>query len=508
MKKGLGIFILTGVMMVALSGCEKTPEEAIITEKNKDNMSNYETSKDTGTPIRETINAPEHYTNVLKLQDGALTINTDAEVVVPEVSSLDTIKVTAMEPDQDFIDTVTNTFFKGGTYYNGFKYNTPEKSSLEEDLAYLKKCKAEGNNDPYDYGTNPEGILKYDIDMEISSLEEEIKTAPEGGTIEKAKPSFGLSTFTKDDDEYAKNDMEIVVELGDDTYDYSIQRNGEGSWRNSVNISRDQGYSNYDESDRYWNEARYNLEGHSAYDFTTTKEDLKKKTKISYEDAKALADEKIESLGIDNMTNYSWDYALYSVDVANMTEDSIKNYGYIFKYCRNIKGCPITYTTETGGCLDVGDLESFSAADIENATPPWGCEVCNIIISDKGVEELAISDLYDIGEVQNKNVKLMDFDEIIKIYEQMMEVSNANISETENFRNYNITRIELGYARIYDPKADNSSGVLVPVWDFFGGYDVDSKNGYTVRDDGKDSRNTCMTINAVDGTIIDRAFGY
>ncbi len=73
----------------------------------------------------------------------------------------------------------------------------------------------------------------------------------------------------------------------------------------------------------------------------------------------------------------------------------------------------------------------------------------------------------------------MDFDSIIQIYEQMMEVKNADISAYEKQRTYHINKIILGYSRIYDPNVDNTTGLLVPVWDFFGGFECESKDGYT-----------------------------
>ena len=48
------------------------------------------------------------------------------------------------------------------------------------------------------------------------------------------------------------------------------------------------------------------------------------------------------------------------------------------------------------------------------------------------------------------NVKLLDFKQIMQIYKQMMEISNADLASDEKLRTYHITRIALGYGRIYD----------------------------------------------------------
>ena len=96
-----------------------------------------------------------------------------------------------------------------------------------------------------------------------------------------------------------------------------------------------------------------------------------------------------------------------------------------------------------------------------------------------------------------------------KIYEKMMVVTNADNMQYENSRVYNIDRIVLGYARIYEPSTDAHTGILIPVWDFFGSMTSESEyNGETESNTSKDPNESFLTINAVDGSIIDRNLGY
>lgn len=61
--------------------------------------------------------------------------------------------------------------------------------------------------------------------------------------------------------------------------------------------------------------------------------------------------------------------------------------------------------------------------------------------------------------------------------------------------------IRLGYMRVL--KQDEAGvGLLVPVWDFFGDVDYENSRGFTNPD------TSLLTINAVDGSIIDRSRGY
>ena len=100
---------------------------------------------------------------------------------------------------------------------------------------------------------------------------------------------------------------------------------------------------------------------------------------------------------------------------------------------------------------------------------------------------------------------MMSFPEIADIFEQMIQIQHTDITYLEH-SDLEIDRVTLGYTRIYDPGADNTTGLLVPVWDFFGTetdqYDADTT--YI----NSDPRASFMTINAVDGTIISRSLGY
>ena len=97
----------------------------------------------------------------------------------------------------------------------------------------------------------------------------------------------------------------------------------------------------------------------------------------------------------------------------------------------------------------------------------------------------------------------------MKAYEKMMVVTNADNMEYEKSRVYDVDRIVLGYARIYEPSTDPHTGLLVPVWDFFGSRKVEGDyDGNSYSDITDYPSWSFLTINAVDGSIIDRDLGY
>ena len=56
--------------------------------------------------------AHEHYKNESVYENGGLIVDTDADVFVPDVDTVNTYAVSAKEVNQELIDQVTNAFFK------------------------------------------------------------------------------------------------------------------------------------------------------------------------------------------------------------------------------------------------------------------------------------------------------------------------------------------------------------------------------------------------------------
>lgn len=62
--------------------------------------------------------------------------------------------------------------------------------------------------------------------------------------------------------------------------------------------------------------------------------------------------------------------------------------------------------------------------------------------------------------------------------------------------------------RIIEPNS-TTSGILIPVWDFFGTATYyNENNGQTVPIKDYDLNKSYLTINAIDGSVIDRNLGY
>lgn len=485
--------ICTGV----LAGCEKTPEELIVREKGAQSIREFESTEEIKSSLRESLNVPDQYSNQSVYEDGRLVIDTDAKIELPDTDTISTYTVTAKEVNQDLIDHVTNVFFPDARFYHS-EYLNMTKEECRQKITELKKYRAEGNLDPYHYGTNETGDFFFDIDERIAQYEEAIPYAPEEKPKEEIVPSFGLTYLSDTEDELEEtvggDYFYGAAESADGLFTYGFNRIGPGI---EFDITRIQKEGQKEAA--YWITGDELMDTAEESDHLWTEEEIRRFVTIPLEEARQTAAEQASRLGMD-FAVYGWDYALYYRGNDGIRESNVLDGGYLFYFSRMVDGIPLTYTSEDGGVYegDIGEEPTFES---------WKYERCNILVGSDGICTVELKNPYEVKELQTKNVKLMDFDSILRIYEQMMEISNADLAADEIVRTYHIRRITLGYSRIYDPTVDNATGLLVPVWDFFGEFDVEG-DGYQIRNSGERSTRSFLTINAIDGTIISRELGY
>lgn len=506
-KKTCGAVLVVCLGAGILAGCEKTPEKSIVREKGANGIKSYESEgKEDGIPLKEKLKIPDTYKNKASYEEGALIIDTDAKVIVPDVSSMDTMAVSAMKADSALVEKVAKAFFGDSKIYNGFTYTQMTKEQVQKQLTQLKKYKAEGNIDPYKQGKDENGQLYFDIDAQIAKYEQELQTAPEEAEREEVKPAFGMEYFNEKTGETETFDDYFmgVVETEQGNYEYTASTYGGPDSSFEIRKIRTDLIDTQEFAG--WQEGEYIMDNDNSNGMT--EEEIKQMFDISYEDAKKLAEEKVKKLGMD-LEIYNYDYALFFHGEEGFRKENVMDTGYLFHFERVIRNAPITFTSEYGGGLE----------DMDSTLVPWCYERCDVIVGNDGIQEVNLRSPYVIGEVETENVKLMDFDSIMEIYEQMMEVSNVDITQYEKQRTYHIKKITLGYSRIYNPASKNDEGLLVPVWDFFGGFDVESDlleqtgserntSPLVEKHSGEHSNQSFLTINAIDGTVIDRGLGY
>ena len=441
--------------------------------------------------LRERLEAPEHYTSTVQDATGKLQILTDAAVEIPNAGKVSSIVVTQHPFDQEMVDRITDAFFPEAVFYDSMNINQMTKAEYQARLEELKGYEAEGNLDPYHYGTDENGEYYFDIQLAIESAQQGYDAAPEERVLEPVHPQIGEDG----------NFLGVAETPDGSFYDYRLK--SYAGMPMEVQILKKNSLIEFGEN-YTWSGYR-NMKPY--YPELPDEESLKAEIGISPEEAKNLADEKVAALGLSDMELAAWEYALQWKEDSDSLKNGDGGYsrerqtnsGYRLCYTRRLSGLPITFTESYGGGLETMDSEMET----------WSYERLEFYVTKDGIDRVELVNVYDIGETKTENLELLPFSEIIQTYEKMMEVQNADVLNYENYRKYHIDRITFGYSRIYEPSADSRTGLLVPVWDFFGSFETEMESdGQTYHNVNDMAYQSYMTINAVDGSVIDREFGY
>lgn len=171
---------------------------------------------------------------------------------------------------------------------------------------------------------------------------------------------------------------------------------------------------------------------------------------------------------------------------------------YFYVFTQNVDGIPIIPTQYQGG----------RALSDQNAyLPTYEDERLNIVISDNGVESIYYCTPYTVQDILQENITtLLPFDEIMQIAKSILPLKLAaqEAPGSPVNRSVSIDRITFGYMRV---QTRGQTGVfqLIPVWDFFG---TESNYADTWEFHRNSAIDSYLTINALDGTVMDREYSY
>ena len=171
------------------------------------------------------------------------------------------------------------------------------------------------------------------------------------------------------------------------------------------------------------------------------------------------------------------------------------DYSYGVHFTRVIDGIPVTYTNNDG-------------TTVEDDNASWPYEHIYLAYNDEGLTSFRWTDPYTVTDMSDEYVFLMPFEEIQKIFKEMILKKYSDLAQAGLDLSFHIEEIRLGYMRIME-KGNPTEGTMVPVWDFLGTKVIDHNNaGEAYTDSFGGPYESCLTINAMDGTVIDRDLGY
>ena len=134
MKK-IGIFVVWLIMLLGMTGCQKTPDSPVVVGKDNDKMIEMANSlENKSLTIAEQINAPESVQLHFSDSSGKLYFQVDANVIIPEADSSQIIQVTSHEITQEEVDLWTDALFTGKTLYTVESFEQMTKSQIREEI--------------------------------------------------------------------------------------------------------------------------------------------------------------------------------------------------------------------------------------------------------------------------------------------------------------------------------------------------------------------------------------
>lgn len=226
---------------------------------------------------------------------------------------------------------------------------------------------------------------------------------------------------------------------------------------------------------------------------------------LTNEEIRSASDELMQKLGdgtleLAEIEERALQYYYFMADGYSHTEP-----GVCFVYNRVIDGVPMNYT---------GQYDSYAIAE-EGALVQWPSEQIRAVYGEDGLVNFQWSSPVEVEDWQDEYAFLLPFSEIRDIFEEMtFNDYTGKRRDYPGIWTVNIQEVRLGYVQVADKDAYQTetnivetengeayTGILVPAWDFIGTAEGEMAEWLGVE---SGSRISFMTINAMDGSIIEK----
>lgn len=473
MKKRIGLMLMAAALI--MSGCQK--EESTAPEMTVGQSMVVEAAQGReGSAKSAFADVPESFTGDWTGVDGCVVVHADAEIELPDVSGMPVATVERKQFEQQDADKLLEVFLKGSTLY---REQGATKQEAQERLEY--------------YQAIERGEIRYEGDGTIDRVpelikyyEDLVKTAPDESERLTAPTTFQKTDTWNDESVagFAEVDGKLVhIKIYNDSHS-----------RNQACFYAD-GYGNVNNC--------------SIYDADEdTKPGFTEKTAIEMGDElmKALEKESFVCGQVREVAYYD-------------NNSDVFDSGYEMEYVRTVNGCPVTYCpmyeiTPAGDVWMIPAATGTALPENDSSAAVWGYERITVYVNKTGVVYFSWQNPYTEPVIQSVNSQLMDFSDIADVFAKMIMVKNSDqklINEKNGFtvtQNIDIDKVTLNTMRIRD-KDNYTQGLLVPVWDFWGTISYQPENeAYSGLVYGGEYYTIHLTVNAIDGTIVDRELGY
>ncbi len=491
MKKIISLITALLLLTAIFSGCQATPEKPVVIQKDYDGM--IEKAKETPTAKEA---PPERYEAELSGLNGAFRVNVHADMTMPQDKNYPVLEVKNHTITDEEAGHIIDTLCKGEMLAcgDGGEYIL-SKSELQKYILYWK---SQGKSEDGKY------TFQRDIDIYESLLSETPETAPpmnrkfENGKIYQMQNNR-LTTREDENRQYiygmsSKDGLHETI---------GISRSTDGRESYVVYMADASalvpfgaaGFETYTTAETL---QKADAEYREVYLAQGILPDALPDIAVTEQESVALADELIDELGIDYASSIFAEkvYGVNLIIKNNISEYTPARCVWRIRYGRAAGGLCTTYTRNRSATL--GD-DQFAES--------WEYEQISVYVDDSGIVGFFWRAPYEITETKVENAAVLGFDEIREIFEQMMFVKYSYYENFGVIITIDIDNVRFGLTRICSPN-DSKKGLLVPTWDFFGTWGFTKQGSDEIDTSESIPYESYLTINAIDGSIIDRNMGY
>ena len=538
MKKLISI-LLPFLLLLPFAACQENPEGSIVVHKDMDNLISL-AQKDS--PERADIlqiagevkkDFPT-YSALLQEEDLRIEVSVNANVEVPDAEKLSVYRVKQKKFDQEFVDQVRKALMGDKAVYESDALYEETKSDVEGQLRtyreLLRQAEKElAGGEPTTYAGPPMSQEEWEeycqaaiegYQESINMLQERYETAPEEidparypseGKLLTKRERYALHPefyFSAPEEDAETEVLDIIADPSDGSCQTLSVKNSAVESNTLFYYScpgeyLSPGTFRFDplDPDYYADNIAPGcsvpedfLTSYSIQPETILNPLENDETTIPEGEAVRRAEDFLREIGLSDFT--LTEGGLFNEIATSLhfsDPDFYYRHYYILRFRRELDGVALT---QAGG---------DKKADVVEASPyrekQWPGEIVELRINDAGIAGFAYQAPIEVTETVVENASMKPFSAVKDTFEKMICIVNA--PEDSNLTAMaDIDKVRLSYSRISE-KNDFDSGLIVPVWSFEGKIRYGFRGDYGIGHPGSH-----LTINAIDGSIIDKTLGY
>lgn len=439
--------------------------------------------------VREAIRAPERWEEEpFASGDGRMQVEADAQVQIPDVAALPIWKIGRVCMDEALATQIVQGLFGDSPVYNPYHYLglLDDTASSQEEMGFSVESKELGNETVMN---TYRGVVEHNGGVywcELSSgvqngseaviyAQREIDGweparwhwygAEEAKVYEEAPGQPSLEYFT-DFEEYIihENMREVIPEVSREKMEELAGLSPEEALEQADTYVKDMGIGTFE---------AVSVVPVGGYLLDST---------VAEEELEGAEEQDVHGCGGQETVDRLW--------TAELQEGA-----YQILYTRTVEGVPVTYERTRGGGLPEEDAGAPKGGAVY-----WPYEMLWFVINDEGVQYMELKNLYRLERQKAEDTELLEFSQIEKIVEEAVK-EDLWKKQADGAAKSVIREAKLGYMKLYDPWSEELSGVLVPVWDFFGWQETDGETVFSQK------YVSYLTVQAVNGMVLDRESG-